>query len=105
MPVDYYNGYFLDGFQTTQGQDDIFINGDNVINYTDLNFVAIGTFLDVAPINANDMTHLHVDINVREAVQSGKERKCQSAKNRTKESVVEGVGQDCLRKDQSEIRR
>ena len=71
VPVDYYNGYFLDGFQTTQGQNDIYINNDNVINYTDLNFVAIGTFLDVAPINTNDMTHIHVDINVQEAIQSG----------------------------------
>ena len=71
VPVDYYNGYFLDGFQTTQGQDDIFVNGDNVISYTELNFVAIGTFLDVPTVNANDMTHLHVDINVREAIQSG----------------------------------
>jgi len=71
VPVDYYNGYFLDGFQTTQGQDDIFVDGDRIISYTELNFVAIGTFLDVASVNANAMTHIHVDINVREAIQSG----------------------------------
>ncbi len=41
VPVDYYNGYFLDGFQTTQGQNDIFIGNDNIISYTELNFVAI----------------------------------------------------------------
>ncbi|WP_299887210.1 carbohydrate-binding protein [uncultured Lacinutrix sp.] len=70
VPVDYYNGYFAP-FQTTQGQDDIFVNGDRVINYTDLNFVGIGTFVDVSPINANEMTHFHVDINVREAIQAG----------------------------------
>ena len=70
VPVDYYNGFFAP-FQTTQGQDDISLDSDNIISYTDLNFVAIGTFLDVAPVNANDMTHLHVDINVREAIQSG----------------------------------
>jgi len=71
VPVDYYNGYFLDGFQTTQGQNDIYIDGDNIISYTDLNFVAIGTFLDVAPVNAFNMTHIHVDINVREVIDSG----------------------------------
>ena len=71
VPVDYYNGYFLDGFQTTQGQNDIFIGNDNIISYTELNFVAIGTFLDVAPVNATFMTHIHMDINVQEAVDSG----------------------------------
>jgi len=70
IPVDYYNGYFAP-FQTTQGQDDIFINGDNVINYIDLNFVAIGTFLDVGSVNATEMTHIHIDINVQEAIDSG----------------------------------
>ena len=71
VPVDYYNGYFIPDGQTTQGQDDIFINGDNIISYTDLNFVGIGTFFDVAPINASEMTHLHIDLNVREAIDSG----------------------------------
>ncbi len=71
VPVDYYNGYFNGDGQTTQGQNDIFINGDNVIYYTDLNFVGIGTFLDVAPINASGMTHLHVDINVQEVIDAG----------------------------------
>ncbi len=70
VPVDYYNGYFAP-FQTTQGQDDLSINGDNVINYTDLNFVGVGTFLNVQPINATGMTHFHVDINVRENVDPG----------------------------------
>ena len=70
VPVDYYNGYFAP-FQTTQGQDDLNINGDNIINYTQLNFVGVGTFLNVAPIDATSMTHFHVDINVREAVDPG----------------------------------
>ncbi|MDX5585276.1 MAG: carbohydrate-binding protein [Aureibaculum sp.] len=70
VPVDYYNGFFAP-FQTTLGGNDIFVDGDGVISYTDLNFVAIGTFLDVTAVNANDMTHFHVDINVREAIQSG----------------------------------
>lgn len=71
VPVDYYNGFFLDGFQTTKGQNDIFIGDDNIISYTELNFVAIGTFLDVAPVNATSMTHIHMDINVQETVDSG----------------------------------
>lgn len=71
VPVDYFNGFFTPDGQTTQGQDDIRFGEESIINYTDLNFVAIGTFMGVAPVNANEMTHLHVDINVREAIQSG----------------------------------
>lgn len=71
VPVDYYNGYFNGDGQTTQGQNDIFINGDNVIYYTELNFVGIGTFLNVEPLDLSTMTHLHVDINVQEAIDSG----------------------------------
>ena len=70
VPVDYYNGYFAP-FQTTQGQDDLNINGDNIINYTDLNFVGIGTFLNVPTVNASAMTHFHADINIREDVDPG----------------------------------
>lgn len=70
VAVDYYNGFFAP-FQTTLGGADIFVNDDFVISYTNLNFVAIGTFRDVPPVNANDMTHFHVDINVREAIQDG----------------------------------
>jgi hypothetical protein len=70
VPVDYYNGYFAP-FQTTQGQDDLFINGDNIISYTNLNFVGVGTFLDVNPVNTTGMTHFHVDINIREDVDPG----------------------------------
>ena len=70
VPVDYYNGYFAP-FQTTQGQDDLNINGDNVINYTDLNFVGVGTFLNVSPINTIEMTHFHVDIQVNEPIDPG----------------------------------
>jgi hypothetical protein len=66
-PVDYYNGYWAP-FQTTQGQDDININGENIIAYTELNFVGI-QFLENAPtIDASSMTHLHVDVQPREAV-------------------------------------
>ncbi len=72
VAVDYYNGFFLDGFQTTQGgAPPLDVNGDMIINYTELNFVGIGTFQDVAPVNATDMTHLHIDIKVNEGVDPG----------------------------------
>jgi hypothetical protein len=63
VPVVHYNGYFAP-FQTTQGQDDIDINGDNIIRYTDLNFVA-SEFYEPT-VNATDMTHFHVDIQVQD---------------------------------------
>lgn len=69
VPVDYYNGFFEDGGQTTLGgTPPLDVNGDAIINYTRLNFVAIGTFLNVTPVNATNMTHLHVDIKVNEAI-------------------------------------
>ena len=77
VPVDYYNGFFVPDGQTTQGGTgsdggppgaDIVVNGDGIINYTDLNFVGIGTFLNVSPVDASEMTHIHVDINVQEAI-------------------------------------
>lgn len=72
VPVDFYNGFFFDGFQTTEGgAPPLDINGDMVINYTKLNFVGIGTFRDVAPVDITGMTHLHVDIKVNEAVNPG----------------------------------
>ncbi|MFN2260626.1 MAG: Ig-like domain-containing protein [Psychroflexus sp.] len=76
VPVDYYNGFFNGDGQTTQGGTgpngaDISVDGDGIINYTDLNFVGIGTFMNVPPINATSMSHLHVDINVNEEMTSG----------------------------------
>ncbi|WP_197672882.1 carbohydrate-binding protein [Nonlabens sp. Hel1_33_55] len=72
VPVDYYNGFFNgDGQTTLGGAPPINIGGQQVINYTNLNFVGIGTFMDVSPINASQMTHIHVDINVQEEIQPG----------------------------------
>ncbi len=72
VPVDYYNGFFNGDGQTTQGgAPPIVINNDAVINYTDLNFVGIGTFLNVSPLDATQMTHVHVDINVQEDIDPG----------------------------------
>lgn len=66
VPVDYYNGYWAP-YQTTQGQDDIQIEIDNtidnILSYTDLNFVGIefaNPTIDVAA-----MTHFHVDVLVQ----------------------------------------
>jgi hypothetical protein len=64
-PVDYYNGYWAP-YQTTLGQDDVNINGDNIIAYTELNFVGIQFLVDVPTINASSMTHFHVDIQPKE---------------------------------------
>ncbi|GAL89067.1 Ig-like domain-containing protein [Jejuia pallidilutea] len=72
VPVDYYNGFFTPDGQTTQGgEPPLTLGSGQVINYTQLNFVGIGTFLNVSSIDASQMTHLHVDINVQEAVESG----------------------------------
>lgn len=82
VPVRHYNGYFAP-FQTTQGgagndpfNVDIqapFANGDldNIINYTQLNFVSIGMYETVPNVNISAMTHIHMDINVRETLNSG----------------------------------
>ena len=64
VPVDYYNGFFTPDGQTTQGGADINVNGDNIIRYTDLNFVAIKT---VNTLNASNMTHYHIDVQVEDA--------------------------------------
>jgi hypothetical protein len=69
-PVDYYNGYWAP-FQTTLGQNDITINGDNIIAYTELNFVGIQFLVDVPTIDASSMTHFHLDVQPRENVTPG----------------------------------
>jgi hypothetical protein len=60
-PVEYYNGYWAP-YQTTLGQDDISINGDNIIKYSALNFVGIQ--FTKPTINISEMTNFHVDIQV-----------------------------------------
>ncbi len=72
VAVDYFNGFFIPDGQTTQGgAPPLDLNGDMVINYTDLNFVGIGFFDEVPPVNATDMTTLHLDIKVNEAIGPG----------------------------------
>lgn len=82
ISVRHYNGFFLP-FQTTQGgagadpeNVDLrvdFPDGtpDNIINYTALNFVSIGTYETVSNIDVSDRTHLHLDIFVREDIEPG----------------------------------
>lgn len=81
VPVRHYNGFFS-GSNTQGGAgnnpNDVdiqapFPNGglDNIIHYTQLDFVSIGMYETVPRVNITGMTHFHVDINVRETVFSG----------------------------------
>ena len=67
VPVDFFNGFF--GGSTTQGGAIPVGNNNNVIRYTDLNFVS--TQFANPTVNASQMTHLHVDINVQESLNAG----------------------------------
>ncbi len=65
IPVDFYNGYFAP-YQTTLGGANLTINGDNLIQYTNLNFVA--TEFKNPTVNVSQMTHFHVDIQIQESI-------------------------------------
>ncbi len=67
VPVDFYNGFFAP-FQTTLGGA-VEINGENIIIYEDLNFVA--TEFKNPTVDASAMTFLHVDIRIEEAIDPG----------------------------------
>jgi len=67
VQVDNYNGFFQ--FATTQGGA-IDIAGENLIRYSQLNFVSINMF-NSPDVDASEMTHIHLDINIREAVNPG----------------------------------
>lgn len=73
VPVDNYNGFYLDGFQTTLGGA-IQEGTNNIIDYTMLNFVAIEFYgrdgSGVQPVDASDMTHIHIDIRPNETVEA-----------------------------------
>ena len=68
QPVEYYNGYWAP-YQTTLGQNDITINGDNIIKYSELNFVGIQ--FTKPTIDVSQMTNFHVDIQVINELDSG----------------------------------
>lgn len=63
VPVDYYNGYYAP-YQTTQSAD-FTVGTDNVLNYTNFNFVGIQ--FSAPTINATLMSHLHIDIFIPRA--------------------------------------
>lgn len=65
--VDYYNGYWAP-FQTTKSAD-FEVGGDNVLNYTDLNFVGIQVSSPVVSIASK--TNLHIDLFVPGTLNSG----------------------------------
>lgn len=67
VQVDNYNGFFQ--FATTLGGLTT-IAGENIISYTRLNFVSINMF-NSPDVNVSAMTHLHLDINVRENLDPG----------------------------------
>lgn len=58
--VDFYNG-FWEPFQTTLSADFV-INGDNILNYTDFNFV--GHQFANPTVDASDMGFLHIDMYI-----------------------------------------
>lgn len=61
-PVVNYNGFW--GGSTTLGGNDVVILGNNIISYTQLNYVGI-TFNNPI-LNGTQMTHVHVDLKVEE---------------------------------------
>ena len=67
VPVDYYNGYYAP-YQTTQSAD-FSVNGDDVLNYTNFNFVGIQ--FSSPTIDATLISHLHIDIYMPNALPSG----------------------------------
>lgn len=58
-PIDYLNGYWTGDGSTTQSEV-IEIDGDEVVRYTQLNFVGIQ--FTAPTIDVSDMTHFHMDI-------------------------------------------
>ena len=71
VPVDGYNGFY-EPFQTTLGGA-IVEDGNNIIDYTLLNFVGIEFYgryggPGVAPVDATEMTHFNIDFRVNEAL-------------------------------------
>ncbi len=71
VPVDNYNGFYTPDNQTTLGGA-IDENGNNIIDYTLLNFVAIEFYgrdgSDVQPVDATEMINMHIDIRVNETI-------------------------------------
>lgn len=69
VAVDFYTSNYEPFQETTSSTFDV--SGDNVINYLNFNFVGIEFNQNVATIDATEMTHLHVDLFVPDAIESG----------------------------------
>lgn len=69
VPVNYYNGYWQP-WQTTVSND-FTVQGDNILNYTIFNFVGIE--FSNPTINANAMTHVHLDVFFPGAIAPGRQ--------------------------------
>jgi hypothetical protein len=67
VPVDYYNGYWAP-FQTTLSAD-FTIDGDDILQYTNFNFVGIQ--FSTPTINASQMNTLHLDVYFPAALAAG----------------------------------
>lgn len=66
-PVNYYNGYWQP-YQNTQSAD-FTVNGDNVLNYTNFNFVGIE--FSTPTIDASLMSHLNLSIYIPNSLPGG----------------------------------
>jgi hypothetical protein len=64
VPVTYYNGFWTPG--STTGSADFSVNGDNILNYTNFNYV--GTAFTNPTLNASSMTHVHFNMYVPTAI-------------------------------------
>ena len=73
VAVDYYNGFWAP-YQTTKSAD-FTVNGDNVLNYTNFNFVGIQ--FSSPTVDASVMSHLHVDLFIPNAIAAGTNFKVQ----------------------------
>jgi hypothetical protein len=60
VPVTYYNGFWTPG--STTGSADFSVNGDNILNYTNFNYV--GTAFTDPTLDASAMTHVHFNMYV-----------------------------------------
>lgn len=69
VPVNYYNGYWQP-WQTTVSND-FSVLGDNVLNYTNFNFVGIE--FSSPTVNATSMTHIHLDAFIPGPITPGRQ--------------------------------
>jgi hypothetical protein len=69
VPVNYYNGYWAP-WQTTLSND-FSVQGDDILNYTVFNFVGIE--FSSPTINANSMTHIHLDAFIPGTIAPGRQ--------------------------------